>query len=234
MNTRKGGPTKAKADELRKKPNKASSGDAVVLDFDDAVREAREILARIEGEHRKDQMRLGELADEVQTTYGQRTLAKFAKKIGIASCTLNRYRSVYRAWDGEGIQAPGPVSYAVLRELQAHPGRAAIVEKNPTMSKREARELAQEDKHKGQAKKQKASDWEKADCKRYLAGIVELAREAIKAGDFTRELKDTRHLRAVIEPKLLPVIRDGGEALRKIADYLEQLGAEEEELAKVA
>jgi hypothetical protein len=64
---------------------------------------------------RHEQMRLGELADKLEPRYGDRTVAKFAAEIGIAACTLKRCLSVYRAW--KGIEAPAPLSYAVLQEL---------------------------------------------------------------------------------------------------------------------
>jgi hypothetical protein len=213
--------------------NKTSSGDAVP--FDDAVREAKEILDRSKTQERKEQMRLGELADKVvHPKYGDRTLAKFAKAIGIASCTLARYQSVYRAWDGRGIQAPGPVSYAVLRELQDHPDRSEIVKKNPNLSKREAREFAQD--HKGQAKKQKqkASDWQTAECERYFRKLMVLATDAIEAAEFTKSKHSRQAIRKAFEPKNLPVLRQGGEAFLKIIDYLAKVLAEEEELARAA
>src|SRR5262245_55893640 len=85
------------------------------IPYDEVVAEYKEIIKN----QRRDQMRQGELADKVELKYGDRTLAKLAKDLGVSRCTLERQRSVYRAWDG--IQAPGPVSYAVLRELQNHP-----------------------------------------------------------------------------------------------------------------
>ena len=90
------------------------------LQFDDAVREAKQILARIEAEHRQDQMRLGELADKVHTTYGGRSLPKFAKAIGIASCTLHRYRSVYRASD-RALRPRGPLRTRSFASFRASP-----------------------------------------------------------------------------------------------------------------
>jgi hypothetical protein len=64
----------------------------------------------------RERMRQGELADKVEIKYGAHNLAKFAKAVGKPTCTVERQRSVYRAWDGMGITAPGPVSYSVLRE----------------------------------------------------------------------------------------------------------------------
>ena len=64
--------------------------------FDEAVREGKEILAQIDQAER-GQFRLGALAHQVKTKYNDRSLARFAKEIGIAKCTLERYRTVYRA-----------------------------------------------------------------------------------------------------------------------------------------
>ena len=50
--------------------------------------EGKEILAKIE-EAKRGQLRLGELADKLETQYGDRTLAKYAEALDIASCTLS-------------------------------------------------------------------------------------------------------------------------------------------------
>jgi hypothetical protein len=77
----------------------------------------------------------------VETKYGDRTLKTFATAIGTVICTLERHRTVYRAWkDGlKDIPAPGPkLGYAVARELAKHPDRLAIIKNNPNITKREA------------------------------------------------------------------------------------------------
>ena len=73
--------------------------------YDLAVREGKEIVAKREA----DDWRLGELADRVQPKYADRTLEKFAKAIGVAACTLERKRSVFRAW--MDISEPAPKSF---------------------------------------------------------------------------------------------------------------------------
>lgn len=111
------------------------------IGYDTAVREGKEIVLEIEAAER-GQLRLGELADNLEPKYGDRTLAKFAAEIGVGSkCTLDRYRTVYRAWAGK--LAPGPnlvPQYAVLRELATHPEREQIIRQNPNLTKREARD----------------------------------------------------------------------------------------------
>jgi hypothetical protein len=115
----------------------ASQTETVV--WEDAVKEAKQILVRMDG--RKEKMRLGELAHKVEPTWGENTLGKFAKEINFCPRTLERYRSVYRAWDGQGIQAPGPVSYAVMRALQGHPQREALVNGPTPLTKGKAEKL---------------------------------------------------------------------------------------------
>jgi len=117
--------------------------------YQDAVLEGKEILKQIDAAER-GQLRLGELAAKLETVYGDRTLAKFAVDLGIAKCTLARYRDVYRAW--RDISAPGreSVSYAVLRELATHPDREEIIRKDPNITKREAHDQMR--KLKGTAK----------------------------------------------------------------------------------
>jgi hypothetical protein len=102
------------------------------IKYEVACDELKEIHARFEVDHR----RKGEIAHKVETKYGDQTLAKLSKETGFADCTLERHRSVYRAWMAN--PAPGPVSYSVMRALQDHPDRHKIVMENPVMTKSEA------------------------------------------------------------------------------------------------
>jgi hypothetical protein len=221
----------AKSRDKSAQPAQRAAAKPKADEFDDAVREAKEILARIEAEHRQGQMRLGELADQVRTTYGDRSIAKFAKAIGIASCTLARYRSVYRAWDGSGIQAPGPVSYAVPRELQNNPDRAAIVEKNPKLTKREARELEQECKGQTKKQKHKVVDESKKHYEAWQREVQNLADDSIRlAAIADQKLKPESEciLRGVVEPDLITHLRGSSKAQAKLAAFLERLLAEDD------
>lgn len=65
------------------------------IDFNKAVTEGKKIVATALKSH---ELRLGELADRVEPKYGDKTLLKFATAIGLHVATLNRCRSVYRAW----------------------------------------------------------------------------------------------------------------------------------------
>jgi hypothetical protein len=118
----------------------AAVNDTDTIDFNAAVVEGKQILEQIEIAER-GQLRLGELAAKLEPKYGDRTLANFADELGIATCTLHRYRAVYQAWKGK--VAPGPLSpsYAVLRELQALDDREEIIREKPNMTKREAAEI---------------------------------------------------------------------------------------------
>ena len=102
---------KQKSNGLRAPTKAASSArNDRLIPYDAAVAEGKEIIKTMDREQRGHQMRLGELADKVEKIYADRTVAKFGKAIGRSGCTVQRYLSVYRAWDGMGIQAPGPVS----------------------------------------------------------------------------------------------------------------------------
>src|SRR5437660_1417507 len=92
------------------------------IDYDAAIAEGKQIVAQIE-KSRERLMRLGELAHRVEKRYRGETLKRFAAEIGIAACTLERCRSVYRAWQSDSKEAPAPKSFAVAQELQGHPDR---------------------------------------------------------------------------------------------------------------
>jgi hypothetical protein len=148
----------------KRKPN----GQNDRISYDEAVTEGREILAQINGAER-GQLRLGELADRLEPKYRDRTLAKFAAELGIAKCTLERYRTVYRAW--QGILAPGAnISYAVLRELATHPEREEIIRKHPNLTKREAHDLMR--KQKNSRNNEKDEDWLKH-CRAWFKRLVD-------------------------------------------------------------
>jgi hypothetical protein len=139
----------------RKQSTTATAQQATIA-WDDAVGEAKEILARIEAAEQSN-MRLGELAAKVETKYKDHTLAKFAKAIGRPACTVARWRDVYRAWNpAPGRELPS-ASYAVLRELATHPKREELVRENPKMTKvqasKEMRDYRSKDKGDNKDKK---------------------------------------------------------------------------------
>jgi hypothetical protein len=197
------------------------------INYDAAVTEGKAIVAKIE-EAERGQLRLGELADMVETRYSDRTLAKFAVDLGVAKCTLDRYRTVYRAW--KDILAPGAKipPYTVLRELATHPDRAEIIEKDPAITKREACQLVRREKataEEDQQEKQE-SGWLKQNRK-WFKDLVTQASEVSRIATTvdldactTKQLED---LRDAIEPNLLRQVRSAGLLLRETADRLAEI-----------
>jgi hypothetical protein len=186
------------------------------LDFDAAVAEAKAIFARMDAS--SDAMRIGELAAGVEKSWGENKLKEFAKKSGIPTATVARYRSVYRAWAGN--QGPAPVLFAVAQRLQAHPDRFAIARENPNMTKAQAcakmREFHRDEEfidpigHK------------RARLEKWWKDVRDLAREA---QDKPAEIcgDDYPILRERIDPKLITNLKNGGRALLDCAEELETL-----------
>ena len=222
-------------DPKRKQVAVETSAPTDTIPYDKAVREGQAILAKIDDAER-GQLRLGELAHKLEKKYGDRTLAKFAAEIGVAKCTLDRYQTVYRAWEGK--LAPGPIStsYAVLRELQTHPDRAQIIRKNPNLTKREAhermRELKGTAKDEREREQEQEDEWLKHDRK-WFKDLVAIANEAARAAgvldEYTPEQLDK--LRQAVDPKLLMYVRGGGRMLFRVANRLAELLGEDLEEA---
>jgi hypothetical protein len=105
------------------------------IPVEQAVAEGKEIVANIKKAERS-RYRLGELAHKVVNS--EYTLAEYAKAIGEKHKRLEEARSVWRAWGGEGIFAPGQVPFAVLKELMAVEDRGQLVIDEPNMTKRRA------------------------------------------------------------------------------------------------
>jgi hypothetical protein len=197
------------------------------IDYDAAVVEGKEIVTRAD----TDQMRLGELADRLEPKYGDHTLENFAKAIGLAACTLERRRSVWRAW--KQISAPAPESYAVAQELAKlvndDPQRAAqLIKDNPAMTKREARAKMRELKL-GLKQEQVVADPAQSrrdEQRRWFKAVIKHAEEVIRDADLTNSKVSPQleqALREVVEPDLLLTLREAAEGLTKLADYLERL-----------
>ena len=205
-------------DEL---PPAAATPNEEVIPYKDAVTELREIVARANDNQAKaesEQMRSGEIADKVESIYGDRTISKLAKEGGIAACTLKRRRTVYRAWQAIGAAPP---QFAVAQELHAHPDREQIIKRLPNITSREARKLMTEYRA---AEKNKEPSAQKND-KRWFRDVVQIAGNATQQAEITTQRlsrERRQQLRAVSEPKLIGAIREGGEALIKIADWVEQ------------
>ena len=196
--------------------SKKPKSSATVINYDDAVSEAKQIIATIES----NEMRLGELADRLEPRYGEKTLEKFAKEIGVAVCTLERRRSVYRAW--KEIPAPAPISFSVQQELQNHPDRARIIAENPNLTKGQARALTRAWRKKDQEEKA-GGDWKLETTKRWFNDLVSRASKALSDVEMTKAHLDPAKrliLRKVVEPTTLDTVRKGGEAWIHLADFL--------------
>jgi hypothetical protein len=191
------------------------------LVYEDAVAEAIQIVSAykqtVKAAANKDQhMRLGELAHGVTKEYGENRLKKFAKDVGVAACTLERCRSVYRAWMEN--PAPEPISYSVAKELQTHPNRFEIVRQNPNLTKSEAHEKMRE------LRMADADEWRLAEAKRWFARVLNLVRAVERAA---AHQYDDATLREATDPKLRPDVMEGAKALLKTAEQLAGLSGEE-------
>jgi hypothetical protein len=189
------------------------------INFEDVVTELKQIIAQGE----RNDWRVGELADRVEPDYGDKTLAKVAKKIDgrIALCTLERRRSVYRAW--KNISAAPPKSFAVAQELAAHPDRAQIIANKPTITTREARKEMYA--HNAQ---QKQADHKERMKKLFDDLILRATKTCSVANSIMTNLtqEELRNLRAVIkDPTLLDELRESGQDSIKLADFLQRLVA---------
>jgi hypothetical protein len=191
-----------------------------VIDYDTALAEGKQLVAKLDAAL-AGKMRLGELADEIGRGYGDDRLRHFAKEIGIAACTLARCRSVFRAWKG----APAPKSFAVAQELQAHPNRVQIIERDPDISKRKARQF----RRRLDRENRLAPDHLREETKRWFRAVIQRAGETIRSAHVADGVVEPglRQLtREVVEPRLLPTLRDAAEALVRLAEYLENLTQE--------
>jgi hypothetical protein len=104
--------------------------------FIELVAEGRRLVA----EQGAANWRLGDLAAQVQTRYGRRTLARFADAIGIEPATLRAYTATARAWPF--VERQTEVSWSVHFILNAQPDRFELIERVATCS--EARRLVAE------------------------------------------------------------------------------------------
>ena len=191
--------------------------------YEDAVAEARKILEQFD----LGQMRIGALADQVAIKYGERTLKNFARDIGIAVCTVGRYRDVFRAW--KEIHAPGRelIRYSVARELAAHPDRAEIVKDNPTITKREAGKLMRRFRNGKTAPKSNAgtvralAEYNENDDQD-VSGFTWLGRVIVAANKTIGLAADGHDANFELDDALMETIREASRAWAQIVDECEQ------------
>jgi hypothetical protein len=190
--------------------------------YDAAVAEAKQILQNITTAE-SGRMRLGELAAQVETDYGEETLKKFAKEIDMALCTLLRSRSVYRAW--AEIKATPP-NFSVAQELQKLPDRAQIIKNNPNISTREARKKRLQYDKQEKRREQSAPGWQLKEYKKWFKGVVEHANTMESDAQIVDDPLDPARRKILcqaIEPNLLAELRESGNAAIKLADFLQRL-----------
>jgi hypothetical protein len=228
--TRKARPASGREKPAKPKPGKR---DAAIhtKEYKDAVRETKQIFKQ---EH-EGRWRILELADGLETKYGEATLEHFAEDTGQCPRTLARHLSVYRAWQGEdaiayqtrtGKEAAPPESFAVAQELQAHPDRFQLVKDWPDMPTRQARKLSGKRKRKG--KRKDRHDWLGNNAQGSYKRLCELSTEIISIlqfvdGEIKPDLEEV--LREIVGASrgLLPTNRKAGELLIKFADIGEVL-----------
>jgi hypothetical protein len=202
------------------KPNEA-------IPFDKAIAEGKKLFAQMDENIARNRWRLGEIADRVEKKYGDRTHAKFAEGIGIATCTLGRYRDVFRAWKGNLRPGAHFPSYAVLRELATHKDRGRIIQQNPHLTKREAQDIMRKfrngdaDAADEQEAEGLASNWQKHSAG-WFADIVIHAHALLGAravlDGCTPEQEE--NLLMTVEEHLVETIQQGSKAGLQIADWL--------------
>jgi hypothetical protein len=111
---------------------------AEIIKYDaKAIAKGKELAATLKSGDEAE-WHLGKLADQLEPKYKDKTLARFAKDIGLEADRLNRCRSVYRGWKDEDIKGPAP-KFGVKQALQAHPQKAELLKKFPNMTRADAR-----------------------------------------------------------------------------------------------
>jgi hypothetical protein len=219
-------------DQKRKQVVVDTSATTNTIPYDQAVAEGKAIIENAE----RGQWRLGELAHSVEKQYGESKLAKFAEAIGVAPCTLARYRDVYRKWKdfcAPGRKSISDIPYSVLRELATLDDhvREQIIRDHPDITKREAREEVR--KHKGNAKEKQQQEQENEwlrDNRRWFNDLVALGHQASRMAGVVDECTPEQldNLLQAINPGSLMHVRGGGRMLIDLAARLEALLAEQE------
>jgi hypothetical protein len=216
-----------------RKPN-GKHPDPASADFDVAVAECKEIIARIEARNEatgQDYDRIGEWADKLETKYGDETLAKFARAIGKSPSCVKRYRDVFRAFPGISAPERQSSSYSARKELATHPDRENIIRKNPNITKQEAR--CEVSRHRGiaEAKAQETKEEAEAaealrETKKWFGDLVILANKIRGVAQITHQCTtDEQWCRLLdnVERQQLADIEGTGNTLIFLAELLEWL-----------
>jgi hypothetical protein len=175
--------------------------------WDELVAEGKAAASRIdhlEEETEKQWFILGKCSHHVETHYGQQSLAKFASEIGVCPLTLERKRSVYRAWHVE-IPAPGPIS------------KAKLLTANPSMTKAEAQKIMRQWRKDNKAPKDELARW----CRELSVRLNEAAADATMIKDAPDETR--KILRDIVERDILTQVDKAIDQWIHFADYLHDL-----------
>jgi hypothetical protein len=123
---------------------------------------------------------LGDLADKVESSYGEAKLEQYASDIGVPFSTLKRYRTVARAFPEKERRLP--ITFGVAQALASQPDRFELAAQEPTV--REARALVN-------ARKREESDPHRLDGSEHKTEDAQVIKE------IKRQL---RHVNDVVSP----------------------------------
>jgi hypothetical protein len=91
---------------------------------------------RLAKQHSTNHDALGELANKIETKYGDGTLEDFAEAIGIAYSTLKNCRHVHRKWKASPVK---PKSFSVAKALASYKDKDEYISSHPSATEKEAR-----------------------------------------------------------------------------------------------
>src|SRR5262249_1489823 len=217
--------------KTKKQKRAGKQPDQAKAEWDKLVAKGKKLVAALDSNERN----LGELADSVKTKYREKSLARFAEAIGVKVGTLNRCRSVYRAY--KGLDSGSGASFAAEKALAGHPDRVEILKSKPTSRQATAimrtwRQVQENERN--QEQEQDWQDrirhlepqlrWKVIEARGWLAELVNFALEAHKKyGHLSQQHIDLEVLHyAVDEPdKVVTTLRLVGLPFNAVADMIE-------------
>jgi hypothetical protein len=97
------------------------------MKYQEAVREGRILAESVD----RNNWRLGEIADQLEPVYGDKTLERFADDIGMNYQSLKYCKATYRAWPHHNRR---PKTWSVAKALIKHPQKYHIIETEPDIT----------------------------------------------------------------------------------------------------
>jgi hypothetical protein len=158
-----------------------------------------------------NQYALGELADSIQTKYGEDSLGRFADAIEVNESSLKVYRSTWRAWkDFTDEDRP---SFSVARALLADKGKGEWIKEHPEATVREAEAHVKADKNtkRSSVAEAKGKRWDTPDT--VARKIAEEIEERLNG-------KWKEHLDHVLEVKNLLTKQDTETLVQKLRSFV--------------